>query len=333
MSLDTTCIYNNCDSNAAWCTNTARSFTCVCNFGCTSNGVTCTSVDECASSAHDCGINAKRTDARGNFTFGRNTVDSSFCACNVGYEGDVVVTQLADDMHLCPLTQLADDIDLCPLTQLAHDVHLCPLTQLAGSGDIYNNCDTEAGCITVGSSSCGGEAGYSGNGTPCADVNECATAFLNNCDTNAACAVHNSLASYTCVFRHKNFAVWSRCGGCVVLTGLRGQGMVPVWCNDDGINEIVVKRFGWWPSVSIARLRAPTVCGMGGGLRARFDSVVKRFEWWPAGTARLRVHTVWVVACGHDLDVMLQFIGMLRTPRGSSAFREWASALAPFLSY
>merc|ERR1712224_958469 len=60
-----------------------------------------------------------------------------------------------------------------------------------------NNCGANAACTnTAGSFTCACVAGYKGDGTSCADVDECASDNLNNCGANAACT--NIAGSFTC---------------------------------------------------------------------------------------------------------------------------------------
>ncbi|XP_072043103.1 uncharacterized protein [Amphiura filiformis] len=60
-----------------------------------------------------------------------------------------------------------------------------------------DNCDANAACtnIPVGSFTCACNAGYSGDGLTCADINEC-TVSTDNCDANATCT--NTAGSFTC---------------------------------------------------------------------------------------------------------------------------------------
>ncbi|XP_072017415.1 uncharacterized protein [Amphiura filiformis] len=59
-----------------------------------------------------------------------------------------------------------------------------------------DNCDANAACDnTVGSFTCGCNAGYNGDGITCTDINEC-TSSTDNCDATAACT--NTVGSFTC---------------------------------------------------------------------------------------------------------------------------------------
>jgi hypothetical protein len=58
-------------------------------------------------------------------------------------------------------------------------------------------CGANAACATAvdGSASCACDAGYSGDGTSCADIDECATS-ADDCDANATCS--NTAGAFTC---------------------------------------------------------------------------------------------------------------------------------------
>ena len=74
------CLHGTAGCHAdATCTNTAGSFTCVCNDGYTGDGTNaCANVDECAADTdNNCDANAVCTDTDGGFT----------CTCGSGYEG------------------------------------------------------------------------------------------------------------------------------------------------------------------------------------------------------------------------------------------------------
>ena len=68
--------------------------------------------------------------------------------------------------------------------------------------DITGSCHEDANCANnVGSYECTCKEGYSGDGSFCADINECTTddglrALIHNCDPDAVCT--NTDASYTC---------------------------------------------------------------------------------------------------------------------------------------
>ena len=59
-----------------------------------------------------------------------------------------------------------------------------------------HDCDANASCSnTAGSFTCACDAGYSGNGVMCSDINECATG-ADNCDaTHGSCT--NTDGSFT----------------------------------------------------------------------------------------------------------------------------------------
>jgi len=69
------CATSPCDPNAT-CTDTAGSFSCACNAGYTGTGLVCADINECAASP--CDPNATCTNTAGSFS----------CACKAGYSGD-----------------------------------------------------------------------------------------------------------------------------------------------------------------------------------------------------------------------------------------------------
>ena len=138
---------------------------------------------------NDCHANATCTD------LDPKTEGGTFsCACNTGYSGNgTSCTQVA-----CPAD--AEDWPNCTCLSGMSGSYTWTGTSWSGScSDINecsssstNNCSANATCTnqnpaTDGSPySCACNEGYSGNGTSCSNINECATG-ADNCGANSAC--------------------------------------------------------------------------------------------------------------------------------------------------
>ncbi len=159
---------NTCEAPALGgeCTNTPGSFTCACVApGWVGNGTSCANVDECALGPpnHNCDVtapgNAACTDTPGSFT----------CACEAGYHTLNAGATCIDDNECVP-------------------------PPLPGTGTA--DCDANAGCTNeAGGFLCTCNAGYVGNGTSCANKDECAL-DVDDCDDDASCA--DTIGSFTC---------------------------------------------------------------------------------------------------------------------------------------
>lgn len=199
---------NNCDTHAT-CSNTVGSFTCACTAGWVDDdnihGIACTNVDECAlASLNICRGNATCTDSPGTYS----------CSCNDGY-GQTAAEAARTDVYQCTnLTGCASNPCLhggscssagsigytCTCdgtgyrgTRCETNYDECAIGRGVANG---NDCNAVATCSdTVGSFTCACNAGYSGNGLTCSNVNEC-TLGSNNCNSNAACS--DSVGSFTC---------------------------------------------------------------------------------------------------------------------------------------
>ncbi|MEO6776250.1 MAG: DUF4215 domain-containing protein [Kofleriaceae bacterium] len=191
---------------AQTCTNSVGSFACGCTAGyaLAADGVSCSDIDECATGNGGCAQSCT------------NSVGSYACACGAGYT-------LASDGHGCA------DIDECA-TDNGGCVQVCTNTAgafacscrsgYAGDGatctDIDECATGNGGCSDICTNSDGGFAcscapdqglaadgvtcvtcgpGYQGDGTACADVDECALGTAT-CGEGSTCT--NTDGSFTC---------------------------------------------------------------------------------------------------------------------------------------
>ena len=171
---------DNCNNATATCTNTIGSYTCSCNSGYYGDGVTCTDFNECAgqNGGDDCNVYATCT----------NTPGSYSCACNSGFSGNGVNCTGIFLIFYIKNSFLMFFFSFFLSRYI--DVNECNNSTL--------NCATLATCTnTIGSYYCTCNIGYGGNGTVCADVNEClGQGTGNNCAPQATC--NNTIGSFTC---------------------------------------------------------------------------------------------------------------------------------------
>eukprot|EP00933_Yihiella_yeosuensis_P080566 TRINITY_DN94014_c0_g1_i1.p1 TRINITY_DN94014_c0_g1~~TRINITY_DN94014_c0_g1_i1.p1 ORF type:complete len:1178 (+),score=165.71 TRINITY_DN94014_c0_g1_i1:31-3564(+) len=162
------CIRGNHTCRAANpCVNTPGSFQCACSLGFKGTLPVCQDIDECAGGNHTC----KNIQAG---VICNNTEGSFECVCGNGW----------DDMDVT-----GSGVAACS------NVNECNMTGRNSTTQLHN-CHAGATCNdTIGSFSCVCNAGYTGNGTFCEDVNECVT---NRCVNQIGSRCLNTVGSYEC---------------------------------------------------------------------------------------------------------------------------------------
>ena len=153
---------------AQTCTNSVGSYACTCGSGYTlgSDGHACDDVDECSIVNGGCA------------QLCNNVAGSFSCACNAGYTLD------ANDAS-------CSDIDECA-TANGGCSDVCTNTQ----GGFTCSCPATEGLAEDGKTCMVCAAGFVGDGTACADVDECAGG-TDTCRADQTCA--NTPGSFTCV--------------------------------------------------------------------------------------------------------------------------------------
>ncbi|XP_044872455.1 nidogen-2 isoform X1 [Mauremys mutica] len=147
-----------CDTTARCQPGTGLDYTCECTVGYRGDGRDCVDVDECAESLSRCGHRSVCINSPGSYR----------CECPSGY-------QLAGDRPVC--------VPISPPSNPCEDgSHSCASADRA-------RCVHHGG----GSFSCVCQAGYTGNGHNCSDVDECAE---GRCHQAAAC--YNTPGSFSC---------------------------------------------------------------------------------------------------------------------------------------
>ncbi len=161
---------NDCDANAS-CADTDGSFTCTCNSGFSGDGTTCTADPACGDGTIDAGEDCD------------GITLPAVLECPDGYTGRPLcenAPQNPDGDGTCTLAAIPDgcvNVDECADSSL-------------------NNCAANAACTdTEGGFECACPDGYSGDGTSCDDIDECADGG-DNCDENAECT--NSEGGFEC---------------------------------------------------------------------------------------------------------------------------------------
>eukprot|EP00035_Acanthoeca_spectabilis_P004151 m.99434 g.99434 ORF g.99434 m.99434 type:complete len:2093 (+) comp12461_c0_seq1:242-6520(+) len=178
-------------ASTATCTNQPGTYDCSCNAGYSGSGVSCSNVDECTGSIHNCDGEAACTDLEGSFS----------CACNVGWSGDGIT---CDNLVECALA--TDDCDVQATCTDTNGSFTCACNAgWAGIGtrcanvdecSSINNCHSEALCgDTDGSFTCVCNSGWSGDGLVCLNEDECALS-TDDCDIQATCS--DEIGSFSC---------------------------------------------------------------------------------------------------------------------------------------
>eukprot|EP00933_Yihiella_yeosuensis_P060247 TRINITY_DN6253_c4_g1_i1.p1 TRINITY_DN6253_c4_g1~~TRINITY_DN6253_c4_g1_i1.p1 ORF type:complete len:1111 (+),score=158.47 TRINITY_DN6253_c4_g1_i1:93-3425(+) len=164
-----------CDATKAKCYNSEGSFFCMCKPGYSGNGRECVNTNECSLGTHNCPENSACTDTAGSFT----------CACSTGYKS--LGGNCVDEDECANMLSARTLLNTTNQTGSA----------LTGNTSLANICNaTLANCTNVvGSFICQCQAGYSGNGAVCSNVNECATG-AHNCDDHSYC--YDTVGSFTC---------------------------------------------------------------------------------------------------------------------------------------
>lgn len=174
---------HNCDSHAQ-CSNNAGSFTCACKAGWAGSGTNCTNVNECSRRCSTSNpLDTPETGQCNNCTSNQTCSDTTGwfnCSCASGYQSFPACT----------------------------DVNECAVNCTTAGQLQCNRCATIASCAnTIGSYTCTCPSGYTdvyGNGTSCADINECDQACgpgvvtnCHNCQGLFQC--NNTVGSFVCV--------------------------------------------------------------------------------------------------------------------------------------
>jgi hypothetical protein len=203
------------------CTNNPGAYSCACKPGFTGDGKTCTDVNECATNNAGCSANALCTNKPGSFQ----------CACKAGFAGSTD-GKVCDDINECSAGTAGCDVNATCANSVGSFTCTCNATYF-GNGKVCTKtdfcangggCGVNSKCSAVNDKAfctcdtgfaCGGAPGCA-PGTPCVDINECAT---NNggCNANALCT--NTAGSSTCACK----------------TGFTGDGKT---CSD--VNECAV---------------------------------------------------------------------------------------------
>jgi hypothetical protein len=183
-------------SSVGTCSNTAGSYSCTCGAGYQFRSGTCVNVDECSSGTNPCGAGACN-DQQGTYT----------CSCNAGYQStNAAGGPTCTDINECS-TNNGGCAQVCNNSggsyacacntwyQLAADQKSCNDINECGANN--GGCSPYATCANnVGAApTCTCQSGYSGSGTTCTDVDECATTPPICVDRRCS----NSAGSHTCI--------------------------------------------------------------------------------------------------------------------------------------
>lgn len=177
---------NTCDENAE-CSNQIGFYNCSCLDGYWGNGENCTNIDECDEGIDECDENAECTDTDGSY----------MCECNEGFFGGGFICEDNNECGDKTIVEFTDDG--VNYTDTMYDSH---------------DCDAMATCFNMpGSFNCTCDDGYYGNGTHCADIDECGTESItltggiwdtgyesHSCSDNATCTNFEGDYNCTCQF-------------------------------------------------------------------------------------------------------------------------------------
>jgi EGF domain-containing protein len=188
-------LIDDCDENSA-CTNTTGSFDCPCNtgfFGDGHAGLGCSSMNFCD------------PDPCSPLAACQSLLSGADCAaCPAGYAGDSF-----DPAGCAPVDACADGGGCapqvtCTALTAGRTCGACP-AGWAGSGvgpdgcveDVCAACSPFASCSPGGAPACACNVGFTGDGTSCRNVDECAPGGSANCGEHQQCG--DLFGSYLCV--------------------------------------------------------------------------------------------------------------------------------------
>eukprot|EP00933_Yihiella_yeosuensis_P067926 TRINITY_DN7308_c0_g1_i1.p1 TRINITY_DN7308_c0_g1~~TRINITY_DN7308_c0_g1_i1.p1 ORF type:complete len:1115 (+),score=210.69 TRINITY_DN7308_c0_g1_i1:163-3507(+) len=162
------CLANNhtCDNTSGKCIDTDGSFKCACKDGYVGDGKSCLEMDECVFGKHNCAAKADCTNTNGSFT----------CACQFGFEGNGTACK---DINECDNKTSGGSNGSQGVTWGSHGC-------ASGTSTCLN---------TDGSFDCTCNAGYSGDGKECININEC-TNTIDICGRMGEC--HDTPGSFYC---------------------------------------------------------------------------------------------------------------------------------------
>lgn len=201
---------NECLANNGGCQQTCNNLPgtyeceCVAGYVLASDHVSCSDLDECATANGGCGQTCA------------NSAGSYTCSCGAGYVLDADL-HACDDVNECGTanggcaqlctntngsftcgcmagyTLDADHAGCTDIDECATHNGGCSTTCTNAPGSFTCSCSADQGLGSDGKTCIACPAGYTGNGTTCADINECETA---QCGDHASCT--NTAGSFTC---------------------------------------------------------------------------------------------------------------------------------------